>query len=102
MKISINTPCHENWDAMSPNEQGAFCLACQKNVIDFSRKTTHEIKSFFTMLPAAEKVCGRFEEKQLQALSFDDFFRQFRQWRFAYKAAVICFFVFGTTLFSCT
>ena len=101
MKISINEPCHENWDKMTPNQQGAFCLSCQKNVVDFSKKTIPEIKSFFTDLASTEKVCGRFEEKQLEELSFDDFFNRFKNWHFVKKAAVICFFIFGLTLFSC-
>ncbi|MBS1634273.1 MAG: hypothetical protein JST26_00025 [Bacteroidetes bacterium] len=102
MKISIDSPCHENWDNMTPNEQGAFCLSCQKNVVDFSRKTLHEIKSFFKELPLTEKVCGRFDENQLEELSFDDFFKRFRKWRLFHKMAVICFFVFGLSLFSCS
>ncbi|HRD37580.1 MAG TPA: hypothetical protein PLC65_03020 [Bacteroidia bacterium] len=47
MKIEINKPCHENWDAMTPNEKGAFCLVCTKDVIDFSKQTLDEIKDFF-------------------------------------------------------
>jgi hypothetical protein len=101
MKISIENPCHENWDAMTPNEKGAFCLSCQKNVVDFSKKTLHEIKSFFTELPATEKVCGRFEEKQLDSLTFEHFFQQFRNWRLFHKMAVVIFFTFGISLFGC-
>ena len=48
MKIEINKPCHENWDAMTPNEKGAFCSLCKKNVVDFSQKTLSEIKDFFS------------------------------------------------------
>ena len=61
MKIVIDNPCHENWDAMTPNEKGAFCSACQKTVLDFSKKTVDEIKSFFVELPKTETVCGRFK-----------------------------------------
>ena len=35
MEISIQKPCHENWDSFTPNEQGAFCGKCVKTVIDF-------------------------------------------------------------------
>lgn len=101
MKVSINDPCHENWDAMSPNEQGAFCLACQKTVVDFSQKTTQEIKDFFTLIPQTEKVCGRFRNDQLKQLSFDEFFVKFKNWILPKKFAVILFFCFGLTLFSC-
>lgn len=101
MKISINNPCHENWDAMTPNEKGAFCLSCQKNVVDFSRKTVSEIKDFFKHVPEAESVCGRFEEGQLDEMTFDHFHSQFKKWAFFQKAAVIIFFVFGFSLFGC-
>lgn len=101
MKIVIDTPCHENWDAMSPNEKGAFCLSCQKTVIDFSIKTVEEIKNFFVKLPETESVCGRFKEEQLDEISFEHFFNQFRGWKFFQKAAVIAFFIFGFSLFGC-
>ena len=101
MKIVIDNPCHENWDAMSPNEKGAFCLSCQKTVIDFSVKTVDEIKNFFVKLPETEAVCGRFKEEQLEEISFEHFFKQFRGWKFFQKAAVISFFIFGFSLFGC-
>ncbi len=100
MKISINEPCHEDWDKMTPNDKGAFCLACQKTVVDFSSKTINEIKSFFVLKPKTESVCGRFREKQLHELSFDEFINEFMSWKFLKRAAVLCFLVLGTTLFS--
>jgi hypothetical protein len=99
MKIVIDNPCYENWDAMSPNEKGAFCLSCQKTVIDFSIKTVDEIKNFFVGLPKTESVCGRFKEEQLEEMSFEHFFNQFRGWKFFQKAAVVAFFIFGFSLF---
>lgn len=72
MEISIQKPCHENWDAMTPNEQGAFCGKCMKTVVDFINKTIDEIKEYFTG-KQNEKVCGRFETQQLTSLSFDAF-----------------------------
>ncbi|MDP1802522.1 MAG: hypothetical protein Q8L81_14275 [Bacteroidota bacterium] len=100
MKISINEPCHEDWDKMTPNDKGAFCLACQKTVVDFSKQTIDEIKTFFVQKPVTESVCGRFREKQLHELSFDEFINEFMSWKFLKRAAVICFLVLGTTLFS--
>lgn len=101
MKISINNPCHENWDAMTPNEKGAFCLSCQKNVVDFSKKTVTEIKNFFTALPETESVCGRFGEEQLEDMTFDHFHSHFKKWHYFQKAAIVVFFVFGFSLFGC-
>jgi hypothetical protein len=100
MKISINEPCHENWDKMTPNDKGAFCLSCQKNVVDFSNKTLTQIKDFFKKKSESESVCGRFDESQLDALTFDDFFSQFLKMKFVRKVALIVFFVFGISLFA--
>ncbi len=98
MEISIKKPCHENWEAMTPNQQGAFCHKCVKTVVDFSSKTLEEIKDFFTA-KQEEKVCGRFEQHQLTALSFDAFFTEFKRFEFTKRVAVVVFFTFGFWLF---
>ena len=99
MEISIQKPCHENWDAMTPNEQGAFCGKCMKTVVDFSNKTIEEIKEYFTG-KQNEKVCGRFETQQLTSLSFDSFFKKFKGFNFTKRFAVILYFTFGMWLFN--
>lgn len=69
MKLTIPTPCHENWDAMSPNKQGRFCSVCTKTVRDFSSTSDEEIVEVFSENP--ENVCGHFKESQLNRdLSF--------------------------------
>ncbi|MCD6066642.1 MAG: hypothetical protein K0S33_1468 [Bacteroidetes bacterium] len=88
MNISINKSCKENWDAMTPNEQGAFCSVCTKNVVDFSKKTIGEIKDFFS-LPKEGRVCGRFSNEQLTELSFDSFFEKFSGWKLNRKVAIV-------------
>ncbi len=98
MEISIKEPCHENWSNMTPNEQGAFCGKCVKTVIDFTGKSLDEIKSFFAGR-REQATCGRFEDKQLSALSFDAFFERFRDFEFTKRLAVILFFTFGLCLF---
>ena len=100
MKIAIKTPCHENWDTMSSNKTGAFCSSCSKNVIDFSTNTIEEIKVFFKKLNDTEKICGRFQKKQMTEMSLIYFIDQFMFWKLVKKAAVICFLVFANTLFS--
>lgn len=98
MEISIKEACHENWNDMSPNEQGAFCSKCVKTVIDFTDKSLDEIKSFFAGR-AQESTCGRFEDKQLSALSFDAFFEKFKRFEFTRRFAIILYFTFGMWLF---
>jgi hypothetical protein len=99
MKITINEPCHENWDAMTPNTQGAFCKVCAKDVVDFSNKSLQQIKNFYSE-ERTEKVCARFKEEQLQELSVDDFVSKFQYWNIAKKFAAIFFIAFGLTIFS--
>ncbi len=100
MKITINEPCHENWDNMKPNDKGAFCLSCQKNVIDFTSKSIDQIKDFFNELPQSNNVCGRFKEKQLNEISFEHFINEFMNWKFVKKMAVIFFLSLGGALFT--
>ncbi len=100
MKININKPCHEKWDGMTPNQQGAFCKSCTKDVVDFSKMGITQIKLFFSKNDSTQKVCGRFKETQLQELTFDDFFSKFTYWNFTKKFAVIFFMAFGFWIFS--
>ena len=62
--LSIPKPCQENWQAMTPSQQGRFCNACAKEVIDFSTMTDHEVLNYFVKKGDA-KVCGRFIPEQL-------------------------------------
>src|SRR5512138_1321991 len=63
-QLQIPTPCHEDWDHMSPAEKGRFCSSCQKQVVDFSNMSDREIAMFFKK-PSTGSVCGRFMEDQL-------------------------------------
>lgn len=64
MNIFIPKPCHENWNTMSPREQGRHCEVCSKTVIDFSGMQNEEIVSYLTNRSSGG-VCGRFKESQL-------------------------------------
>lgn len=67
--LTIPTPCHENWQAMTPAEQGRFCLSCQKTVLDFTTKTDREVARYFEQTASSENAghtCGRFRPDQLQ------------------------------------
>ncbi len=63
-KIYIPEPCFEDWDKMTPTEQGAFCGVCSKDVIDFSKKSDEEIQRYLAE-NANAKICGRFNVSQI-------------------------------------
>ncbi len=67
LQLSIPEPCHENWQQMTPTEQGRFCNACAKEVIDFSTMTDIQVLNYFTNL-THEKVCGRALPEQLDKI----------------------------------
>jgi len=45
--LHIPTPCHEDWNTMTPVEKGKFCGSCNKEVVDFSLMTDAEVLNFF-------------------------------------------------------
>ena len=65
IQLTIPTPCHENWEAMTPVDKGRFCAACQKQVMDFSNMNDRQVVEFFKK-PSTGSVCGRFIPNQLQ------------------------------------
>lgn len=83
-RLSIDEPCLENWADMSQTEQGAFCAVCQKEVIDFSDKTSSEIAAFFSQ--KKEKTCGRFLKSQLEETYV--IYPPYRQSKFKYVAGL--------------
>jgi len=64
LQIAIPEPCHENWQNMTPSDQGRFCNACAKTVVDFSMMSDHEVLSYFSTA-SDEKICGRTLSTQL-------------------------------------
>lgn len=105
-KISIPKPCHEDWNKMTPNEQGSFCSKCCKTVIDFTNRSVEEIKNILTE-QTGKKVCGRFTNDQLSEnpRSKIDFkipmFQLPKNISYTRAFAIALFIAFGTSLFSC-
>ncbi|MDG5491757.1 carboxypeptidase-like regulatory domain-containing protein [Psychroserpens sp. SPM9] len=60
--INIPNPCHEDWNAMTPQEKGRHCASCQKTVFDFTLATDEQIVKTFL---SEDKLCGRFKSTQL-------------------------------------
>ncbi|WP_158596997.1 hypothetical protein [Aquimarina sp. BL5] len=101
-KISIPKPCRENWDTMTPNEQGRFCTSCSKTVIDFTEKSIPVIKDF--LIQNHEKqVCGRFTNASIDNLivSIPEEVIQ-RDYSFRQLFLLVLLITMGTTLFSCS
>jgi hypothetical protein len=64
IKVSVTEPCQENWQAMQSRDTGRYCMACQKNVIDFTGMTDREIYRF--LHNSQGKVCGRLRKNQMK------------------------------------
>lgn len=62
--VVIENPCHEDWQKMTPENQGRFCQFCEKIVVDFTHMSDAEILQYFSK-PRAEKTCGRFRVEQV-------------------------------------
>lgn len=104
VKISIPNLCHEDWNKMTPNEQGAFCGKCCKTVIDFTNKSPEEIKT--TLLESSSsKICGRFKSTQLHESSSQSalpvYSKPPRNINYVNTFAIALFLAFGSALFSC-
>ncbi|MES2776225.1 MAG: carboxypeptidase-like regulatory domain-containing protein [Bacteroidota bacterium] len=63
IQLTIAEPCHQNWNQMLPEEQGKFCLSCQKTVVDFSAMSDREVLNYFNTNTG--NTCGRFNDNQL-------------------------------------
>jgi CarboxypepD_reg-like domain len=87
--LSIPTPCHEQWSESTPTEKGAFCGACQKEVIDFTQCSEEQIKDYF--IHATRNTCGRFYVKRL--ITYEETSKPARSWWMAPLLALILLIV---------
>lgn len=99
IQLSIPKPCHEDWDKMTPNQQGRFCGSCAKTVVDFSAMTDAQMIMYFENLKASANVCGRVYPDQLnrpleKATPVQS--RKKISWLWQYAAALILFFTKGS------
>jgi len=100
-KITIPKPCHEDWNAMSPEATGRFCNSCVKSVVDFTNMKAPEIQEYFTQ-HQGQNICGRFKNDQIHTFDIQIPQSVFRQQLSFRKAFLLTLFVvMGTTLFSC-
>ena len=74
-QISIPKPCHEDWNAMNPNNEGKFCNSCSKTVVDFTKMSKEEIHTYFK-LKSTGNTCGHFYASQLNEKSKPSVFKK--------------------------
>lgn len=65
--ISIPTPCHEEWQQMTPVDSGRHCQSCCKTVIDFTELSNAEVISY---LASHKNTCGRIDNSKLAAINY--------------------------------
>jgi hypothetical protein len=87
LRLSVPTPCHEDWAKMTEVERGRHCGQCCKTVVDFTGMSDGEVMKFFKergrgggkraggvegggaagngRLAVESGVCGRFAADQL-------------------------------------
>lgn len=95
LHINIAEPCHENWQQMTPNEQGRHCLSCQKTVVDFTRMSDQEILHYISR--ASSSVCGRFYNHQLDKTYEEKKVKSAFTFRYAWNLLVATFLITGST-----
>jgi Na+-translocating ferredoxin:NAD+ oxidoreductase RnfG subunit len=100
-KITIPKPCHENWDAMTPKDNGRFCMSCSKTVVDFTTMLPDEVQHFFIQ-NQDKRICGRFKNEQLESLIIQIPSQVLQTQTNYHKMFLLALFIaMGTTLFSC-
>jgi len=66
MYIQVPEPCHEDWNAMTPVEQGRYCQSCCKEVVDFSVMSDLQVMEFLSK--PRGRTCGNFAQDQLNRI----------------------------------
>lgn len=100
MHLSIPKPCNENWNEMTPEQQGAFCNVCSKVVVDFSNMSDEEVLSYFEN-KKGEKTCGRFRASQLTPYEMKVDVRAVASQGNFPKVFAVLLFLFFSSLFIC-
>ena len=88
--IYIPKPCHEDWNRMTPTQQGKFCSSCAKQVIDFSLMSDQQILNFLSH--QSGKLCGRFDAEQLQRPLIETKIKKKKSWWMALTMPLLFLF----------
>ena len=60
-KITLEFVCDQDWNAMTPTENGRYCAVCQKNVVDYSHLSLKEL----ILEREGNELCGNFRIEQV-------------------------------------
>ncbi|RSK42183.1 hypothetical protein [Hymenobacter perfusus] len=63
--LAIPQPCHEDWRQMTSTQQGRFCQACRKEVLDFTDMAPADILHVIRQATDGS-VCGRIPAQVLE------------------------------------
>ncbi|HEX5154483.1 MAG TPA: carboxypeptidase-like regulatory domain-containing protein [Parafilimonas sp.] len=88
--LYIPKPCHENWDKMTPTQQGKFCTNCNKQVVDFSLMSDNQILNFLSS--QSGKLCGRFDTQQLERPLVETKIKKKKSWWMALTMPLLFLF----------
>jgi len=80
IQLRIDSPCSQDWDRMSPEDQGRFCASCKKTVVDLTSMDDREVLDWLTRRQGS--VCGRFSQDQLNRPLIASREKKDRQWRY--------------------
>ena len=70
-RYAIPSPCSEDWNKMTPTEQGAFCAKCTKEVLDCTSLSSKQIDHKLTH---SNQPCVRIYPGQIDELNFLEWF----------------------------
>lgn len=90
ISIYIPKPCHEDWNKMTPTQQGKFCSNCSKQVVDFSLMSDQQILNFLSN--QSGKLCGRFDAAQLQRPLVETKIKKKKSWWMALTMPLLFLF----------
>jgi hypothetical protein len=62
--LQIPEPCNQDWNKMTPQDQGRYCEQCTKVVLDFSNFTDEQIVAYLQNNKG--EVCGRKRMRRQQ------------------------------------
>jgi hypothetical protein len=67
-KISIDKPCTQQWENMTPDKTDRFCNSCKKNVVDFTQYSDFDLIQFLKN-NYGKNICGRIETARINTLT---------------------------------